>query len=1157
MTFRSRPITRTVLALCFTGACWPALRAQDTRGEIVGRVVDPSGAVVVGATVDGTNLASDVRTTAKTNDRGDYLLPFLIPGEYEVRIEMPGFKSFGRKVTIEMTASLTLNAQLEVGSAGQNVEVMADANPMDVNSGSAGYVVNSQTINDLPNKDGNVALLSMLAPGVMNTIPSGWSRPFDVSVNLSPGIQGVAKGSNQYSLDGAPNMAGNYNAYVPPPGVVEQLKVQTATFDASYGFTPGATINMSLKSGTNTLHGQAYDFLQNPLLNANDFFSNKSGNSRGIFRLNRWGINANGPVYIPKLYNGKNKTFWMYGYEGIHSEDPRGDTTTAVPTAAEKNGDFSALLKIGPQYQIYDPATITPTSAGHTSRSPFPGNIIPLNRLNPTARNIANFWDAPNQQGAADDTDNWFSTGPEWDHYYNHIFRVDQNFSEKNRVFVRGDATKRYQEFDYHFNGADGSHLVQYNRGIGIDDVYIISPAFVVNARYSYTGFLWLQTPMQVGMDLAGLGFSQSFVNQIGQQGPLALRLPSITVTGYGPLSTTANLNHQHFNTNDMAVNFTKIAHAHTMKFGAGYRIYQTNSVNLGASSGTFTFGSNYTRGPLDTSAGAPMGQTMASFLLGIPTSGSVAHNSSVAERSSNLGLYFQDDWKLSARFTLSLGLRYEYEVPITERFNRSVEGFDAAVASPIAVQAQANYALNPIPEISPANFRVMGGLTFEGVSGAPHALWTAPKMDFMPRIGFAYELAPKTVWRGGYGIFYDQLGVTQQGAIQSGFSSTTTFNPTLDNGVTFVANLTNPFPSGILAPTGSSQGLATFLGQGISFFPQKPETPFVQRWQIGLERQLPLNSTLQVAYFGSRGTRLNITRNYDALPAQYLSVSPFRDQTTINYLSAAVANPFYPLLPETSLSGTTVARSQLLEPYPQFTSVTANDNQGYSWYHSMQTVFTKRFARSFATSVVWTWGKFMQANSYRNASDPTPERVISDLDHTHRVVVTGLWQLPFGHGKRWGASAGCMVDAIAGGWQLQAVYQFQTGDALGFGDAILLGDIRQVPLPSDERSINRWFKTSLFNTVSSQQLADNLQPLSTRFSGIRGPGINNTDLSLFKNFSIREGKTLQFRSEFNNAFNHPRFSDPNTSPTSLNFGVITTQANWPRVVELALKLLF
>lgn len=1156
MTFRSRPMAKTILALCFGGSL-AALQAQDTRGQIVGRVVDPVGAVVAGATVVGKNTASNVRTLARTNDSGDYILPFLIPGEYEVAIEMQGFQPFARMAVVTMNSTVTVNASLAMGSSAESVKVVAEADPMDISSGSAGYVVDSQSITELPNKDGNVALLSMLAPGVMNTIPTGWSRPFDVSVNQSPGLQGVARGSNQYSLDGAPNMASNYNSYVPPPGVVEELKVHSATFDSSYGFTPGATISMSLKSGTNTLHGQAYDFLQNPLLNANSFFSNAAGQPRGVFRLNRFGINANGPVYIPNLYDGKNKTFWMYGYEGIHSADPRGNESLAVPTAAEKSGNFSADLKIGPQYQIYDPATITATSGGHTTRSPFPGNIIPLSRFNPTARNISNFWDLPNAAGAADDSNDWFSTGPEWDHYYNHIFRVDHNFSERNRIFVRGDATGRHQQFGVQFGGADGDDLIQWNRGAAIDDVYTISPEFLVNTRYSYTRFLYFQHPLQLGMDLAALGFSPQFVALAQDQGPLGYRLPVINVSGYGSLSTTANPNELHYDTHDMAVNFTRIIHAHTARFGVGYRVNRQDNYSMTNASGTFTFDTTWTRGPSDTSAGAPMGQSMAAFLLGLPTSGSFPINASMAEQSADLGLYFQDDWKLSSRFTLSFGLRWEYEAPTTERFNRSVAGFDASAVSPIAGQAEANYVLNPAAGIAPSTFRVQGGLTFEGVNGLPHALWTAPKNDFMPRIGFAYALTPKTVLRGGYGIFYDQLGITRQSVIQTGFTSTTAFSATPDNGATFTANLTNPFPSGVLQPTGASLGLATYLGQGISFFPQSPLAPYVQRWQIGIERELPLQSTLQVSYFASRATDLTISRNYNALPEQYLSTSPVRDQPTISYLTAAVANPFYPLLPGTSLANATVARSQLLQPFPQFTSVAANTNQGYSFYNSMQAVFQKRFNQSFTTSFVWTWGKFMQATSYRNASDAMPEYVVSDLDHTHRIVVTGLWQLPFGHGKRWDASAGPVVNAIAGGWQLQGVYQYQTGDALGFGDSILFADITQVPLSSDQRTLSHWFNTSLFNRVSSQQLANNQIPLSTRFSGIRGPGIDNTDLSLFKNFAIREGKTLQFRSEFNNAFNHPRFSDPNTSPTNLNFGVITTQANWPRVIEFALKLLF
>jgi hypothetical protein len=392
---------------------------------------------------------------------------------------------------------------------------------------------------------------------------------------------------------------------------------------------------------------------------------------------------------------------------------------------------------------------------------------------------------------------------------------------------------------------------------------------------------------------------------------------------------------------------------------------------------------------------------------------------------------------------------------------------------------------------------------------------------------------------------------------IQTGFSRTTTFNSTLDNGVTFIANLSNPFPSGILFPQGAGLGLATNLGQGVSSFQPNPLTPYVQRWQASVARELPLNSSLQVAYFGSRGTRLRISKNYDALPAQYLSTSPTRDQATINYLGAAVSNPFYPLLPGTSVSGATVARSQLLQPFPEFTSVAGDANQGYSWYHSLQTVLQKRFSQNYTMSLAWTWGKFMQASSYLNASDPMPEKVISDMDRTHRVVVTGLWKLPIGRGRGLAGSAGPVLDKLIGGWQMQGVFQKQTGSPLGFGNSILLGDISQVPLPAGQRSIYRWFDTTMFNRVSTQQLASNIQTLSTRFSGIRSDGIDNWDLSLFKNIVLHEGVTMQFRSEFNNAFNHPRFGGPNTAPTNQSFGVVTTQANWPRVIQFSLKLLF
>jgi hypothetical protein len=381
---------------------------------------------------------------------------------------------------------------------------------------------------------------------------------------------------------------------------------------------------------------------------------------------------------------------------------------------------------------------------------------------------------------------------------------------------------------------------------------------------------------------------------------------------------------------------------------------------------------------------------------------------------------------------------------------------------------------------------------------------------------------------------------------------------PTVDNGQTFIANIANPFPGGFDLATGSAFGLETFLGQGVSFYNPDLVSPYMQRWQLGVQRELIRNTVLEVAYVGNRGTNLRVGRQADRVPREYYSTSPVRDQVTIDFLAAQVPNPFYPLLPGTSLAGQTVSRSQLLRPFPHFTTIGYSDNQGYSWYHGMQTRFEKRFSSGYTFNVAWTWSKFMEATGYLNETDPMPERVISDQDRTHRAVVTALWELPFGPGRRFGAGARGLVGHLIGGWQAQGIYQFQSGPALGFGNAIFNGDLADIPLSSGERTIDRWFNVDAgFERNSGRQLASNLRTMPTRFSGIRGDGINNWDLSVIKAIRLSERVRLNFRTEFLNAWNHTQFLAPNTTPSSSGFGTVTSESQFPRTIQFALKLTF
>jgi hypothetical protein len=627
---------------------------------------------------------------------------------------------------------------------------------------------------------------------------------------------------------------------------------------------------------------------------------------------------------------------------------------------------------------------------------------------------------------------------------------------------------------------------------------------------------------------------------------------------GYSYLSVQSKVDNT-TNLHDLAVNATKISGPHTMRFGAGFRVSQKNVLDLGTSAGYFYFDSTWVLGPSSTSAGAPMGQQIAALLYGLPSPQSYLpwNNLNYAESVRTFVTYFQDDWRVSRKLTLSLGLRYELPTPMTERFNRSVLSFDPTAVNSIANQVKANYAANPAA-IPASQFNVLGGLTFPGVNGNPRTLWNYMRTNFMPRFGVAYTVTPKTVVRGGYGIYYEPVGVHDQNVIQTGFSLNTAMVPSIDNGQHFTATLSNPFPNGLNPPLGAAGGANTNLGQSISFFNPNLRNPYMQRWQLAVQRELPGNSVVELSYVGNRGVRQQIAKNLDALPDQYLSTSPVRDQAAINYLSAQVPNPFYPLLPGTSLSGTTVARSQLLLPFPQFTSITYNTNQGYSYYHAMQTRFEKRFSQGFQSSVSWTWSKLMQATGYLNAGDAMPEKVISDQDRPHRVVVTGIYELPFGPHKRFGAGLHGLVGKVAGGWQISGVVQHQTGQAIAFGNVLFSGDIHDIALPKDQRTIWQWFNVNAqFNKVSAQQLASNLRTFSSRFNGIRQDGQNNLDAVLVKNFTLKEGLQAQLRTDWFNALNHPQFLAPNASPTSSAFGVVTGEWSSPRTIQFAMKFLF
>jgi hypothetical protein len=1139
---------------------------QEARGTIVGRVMDTSGAVVPGVSVAITNRSTGVAASVQTNDQGLYAASYLIPGTYQVTAEHSGFKRFLRQeIEVRVGDRLELNITLELGSATEQITVVEETPLLETASASMGQVVDARRVADLPLPHGNPFHLIQLAPGANFAAPHQRNdRPFEPTNIVGYAIDGARANRNEVTLDGVPNTSTSETAgeviasFVPPADAVAEFKVQTATFDAAVGQTEGGVVNISLKSGKNAFHGTAYYVKMAPEMTANTFFGNRAGSARGDFTYNRWGTMAGGPVILPKLYRGRSRTFYMYSYEGIHETRPRG-TTLTVPTEPQRHGDSSALLKLGSQYQIYDPATRRTAAGGLFQSDPLPGNVLPASRISPVAKNILSYYPLPTAAGTADFRNNLpLPNEPEPIKYFTHTARLDHNLSDRHRIFGRVNMYQRESIYnDWFKNAASGRWFQFLSRGASFDDVYTLSPHLVMNLRYGYNRFVRSgdASAASRGFDLTTLGLPAAYNHAID---PGIRRFPHVTIAGYAS-TYNSGVSSMPTDTHSLSGTLENMRGGHYLKAGAEGRLYRENRwAPDNASTGRFDFSTNWTRGPLSSSAASPIGQGLAALLLGLPTGGLVERRDTYAEQSTVWALYLQDDWKLTRRLTLTLGVRYELEGPLTERFNRTVRGFDEGAVLPIEAQAKASYAKSPTPEVPPDRFQVRGGLTFAGVQGLPRTLWERDRNNLMPRVGLAFSAGAKTVVRAGYGIFYGFLGARRGDVIQTGFSQVTNLIPSQDGGLTFVATLANPFPDGIQEPPRASRGAMTYVGQDISFFNAKPRTPYMQRWQLGIQRELPRRVVFETAYVGNRGGSIETARQRNALPIQYLSRTGERDAPLINYLSANLPNPYYPLLPGTGRSGTLIGRASLLTAYPHFTSVSTTTNEGSSWYHGLQSRLERRFAGGYTVQLAYTWSKFMEAAEFLNDGDAAPARVISSQDYPQRLSLSWIWELPFGPGRRWLAQTHPLVTQTLGGWQVQGIYSAQSGGPLSFGNILFRGNLADVPLPKSQRSAERWLNVNAgFERNTSRALSYNYRTHSLRFAGIRGDGINTWDMSALKDFPIHERVKVQFRAEFLNALNHVEFTDPNTDPYSTAFGTITQEKRYPRSVQLGLKLIY
>jgi hypothetical protein len=952
------------------------------------------------------------------------------------------------------------------------------------------------------------------------------------------GSQGLTNG---FLLDGLPNVSventgpANLTLAVSPDATAE-FKVQTNTYDAEYGRTGGGTVNITLKSGTNQLHGVLYDYERNTVFNANLFQSNAAGIPRAPFHWHQPGVEIDGPAVLPHLYDGRNKTFFMVNLEWVRLVQP-GTNIDTVPAALQRNGDFSRLLQTnGQPIAIYDPLTTMQVN-GQNVRTAFPGNQVPQNRLNPAGLGITAFIPLPNAPGTATGLNNLIVPTYSKVQYSQQVGRIDHYISQNERMSLRGERngdeapggpTGFLSTLGY------GAGYARKNRGGGVDLTSTLSPTMVLVSRAGYEQHKWEYNNPGYPFDLAALGISRSLVAQLPVQS-----FPAVSMTNYTSFGPGRNIGDE-FNVSgawSWSEVLSKLKNNHSLKFGFSFWSMLNNQREPTSSFGTLAFTNAWTQQNALT-ASASSGNAFASLLLGYPNSGSVLNNQAMAYSSHYWAGFAQDDWRISRKLTLNVGLRWDYESPITDRYNRLEAGFDPNATNPFQAPGM----------------RLHGGLQF--VTSSNRLPFHRDLNNWQPRVGVAYQVLPNTVIRGGFGISYlptfDLAGF-------SSFNTTTALAASNDGGLTPAVNLVNPYPGGIVQPSGRAQGLATLVGQSIAFANPGRNIPYVKQFSFGIQHLLPWQSVLEVAYVGSRTNDMQVSRNINALPASDLSLG--------NALNTQVTNPFAGLLPQSpALNGATITQQQLLLPFPQFQTITENLlSMGFASYDSLQVKVEKRFSHNFHAIFSYTWSKSLQATGYLNPQDPINDlaRTLSSFDEPYRVSFSGGYELPkLPRANRY-------ARGLLGGWQVNTIAAWQAGRPVAEPDAYPTGIN---PNLGSAASLSQWFNTCTLSTTGARQnCASPTQPVawivrppftlrtsSTMFPNVRYPRPLLMDASIFKSFQLRERIKLQFRAEAFNVTNTTWFGSPGTGVSTSSFGVITpSQANDPRFGQLALRLTF
>ena len=1091
------------------------------------------------------NVETNVSIETTTNDSGSFTVPQLQPGTYNITAALSGFKTFLREGVVLRTAdTVTVNIRLSLGQVEETVTVSGVLSETETNQSTLAQAMENKRVAELPLNGRQVYMLLQLTAGTLFTQTTfgatGFSGTRAWDTNGSVSIHGSRTGNNEFLIDGAPNSATGGWQYAPPVDAIEEFKVQTASIDASYGRTSGGVVNMTLKSGTNAFRGSTFTFYRGNALDANSTQNNRNGVPKKDHRFIDGGGVFSGPIR-------RGRTFFMAGYQGFNENIPFPRTTT-VPSDIERAGDFSrSFNSAGQPIVIFDPLTTRPDPArpGRFIRDPFPNNRIPAGRLSPVALALMKFLPVANSAGEPFTAANNFLASPNLGLYrYNsYLTRIDHVFSERHRAFLSNNANwgVEYRNGNgFPIPALRGNYPKHRNHYLlTLDDVFTINSTTVWNTRVAFDRFNDYN-PIDYAALQGDIGIKTPF--QV-----VAPQYPHIDIANYETFFPNSTFGQTVNNTYSIQSSVSKTQGSHFLKSGVDIRAYRLNRISLGEGMGRFDFTRGFTqRDP--QSGDATSGNAFASFLLGYPSGGGVDVSATSARQYLYYALFVQDDWKLTSRLTVNLGLRWDYQAPVTERYDRQAIGFDQTSASPLRV-----------PGLS-----LRGGLVFANAD--QRTPYRSDWNNIQPRVGLSYRLLNRLILRSNYGRSYLPLsGSGEEGINQTGFSRRTGLISSIETGVPF-NTLDRPFPEGILQPANGADGLGTNLGSGFSFLNPNFTIPYVDQWMIGFDVDLPWKIGLDIAYVGNRTRELPINGrsiNEVARAERERAIEALGGNAS--YLSTQLPNPFAGLVPGTALNQPTASRGQLLRPFPQFTGITMDRvNDGWATYDALELTANKRVSHGLMAVLNYTLMRMNEATGYlNNGYDAEPFEDIAAIDRTHRIAVTALYDLPFGPGRRFASGARGLIAHLISGWQFNVIGEIQSGTPTAMPNGILRQD--SVKLPKDEQTLDRWFDNSTRTNPRPDggYAWDTLPPNAFRVApmrmrDVRDPWEPQWAFSFFKNMRFVDRITVQFRAEMFNALNVPIYGGPDTGITSARFGRITnSQINFPRHTQLGLRILF